>query len=173
VIAGFLILHLARHGNSGPAAFSAYAGVILFARFFLGGLPDRVAPRVTYNMGLLAMAIGLLVVGMGPPPVVAVAGAGILGFGFAFPWSSVAATVLRQTPDHERGSAVSVLSAFFDLFVGMSSFAAGTIADHLGYAAAFWMAVAALGGAAVTGRFVFPAAEERVREPAAMDAVQS
>src|SRR5437588_2772934 len=28
VVTGFLILHLARHGNSGPAAFSAYALVI-------------------------------------------------------------------------------------------------------------------------------------------------
>ncbi|HEX4273989.1 MAG TPA: MFS transporter, partial [Bryobacteraceae bacterium] len=42
VITGFLILHLARHGNSGPAAFTAYAVVILFSRFFLGSLPDRV-----------------------------------------------------------------------------------------------------------------------------------
>jgi MFS family permease len=50
VVVGFLILHLARHGNSGPAAFSAYAGVILLSRFFLGGLPDRIdrdRPRPT------------------------------------------------------------------------------------------------------------------------------
>ncbi|HWF11175.1 MAG TPA: MFS transporter, partial [Bryobacteraceae bacterium] len=44
VITGFLILHLARHGNSGPTAFTAYAMVILFSRFFLGGLPDRMDP---------------------------------------------------------------------------------------------------------------------------------
>ena len=45
VVAGFLILHLANHGNSGPMAFSAYAGFMLLARFFFGGLPDHM-PRV-------------------------------------------------------------------------------------------------------------------------------
>src|SRR5437870_5225346 len=44
VITGFLILHLKSHGNSGPVAFSAYAGMILLSRFFLGGLPDRIEP---------------------------------------------------------------------------------------------------------------------------------
>ena len=51
--------------------------------------------------------------------------------------------------------AVSVLSAFYDLFVGTSSFSAGLIANTFGYAAAFIMAIAALGAAAIAGRFVF------------------
>src|SRR5258708_39860639 len=52
VVTGFLILHLASHGNSGPAAFSAYALVILLGRFFLGGLPDRVRPAITFYGGI-------------------------------------------------------------------------------------------------------------------------
>ena len=156
VIAGFLILHLASRGQSGPAAFSAYAGMILLSRFFLGSLPDRISPRITFYGGLVAMAMGLFVIGLGPSPVPAVAAAALLGFGFSFPWSSVASTVLRNTPQRERGSAVGVLSAFYDLFVGLSSFAAGAVAAHFGYAAAFYMAVAALGAAAFSARFVFP-----------------
>jgi MFS family permease len=155
VVAGFLILHLARHGNSGPAAFSAYAFMILLSRFFLGGLPDRIHPSITYYGGLAAMGLGLTVLAMGPSPVVAVIAAAILGLGFSFPWSSIAGKVLRQTPDRERGSAVGVLSAFYDLFVGVSSFAAGAVAKHVGYSAAFVMAVLALGAAAFAGRFVF------------------
>jgi len=155
VIAGFLILHLAQHGNSGPAAFSAYAGVILLARFFLGGLPDRVHPRITFYFGISAMALGLIVVGLGPSPAVAVAATALLGLGFSFPWSSIAATVLRRTPETERGSAVSLLGAFYDLFVGMSSVAAGAVAGRFGYSAAFMMAAAALGAAAIAGQFVF------------------
>jgi len=155
VITGFLILHLAQHGNSGPAAFSAWAGVILLARFFLGGLPDRIHPRITFYFGIAAMALGLVVVGLGPSPAVAVSAAALLGFGFSFPWSSIVATVLRRTPDTEHGSAVSMLSAFYDLFVGMSSFAAGAISGRFGYSAAFMMAAAALGAAAIAGQFVF------------------
>jgi len=159
VITGFLILHLARHGNSGPAAFSAYAGLILLSRFFLGGLPDRIHPAKTFYGGLVFMMVGLLLIASGPSPAVAVTAAAILGFGFSFPWSAIAATVLRRTPERERGSAVSVLSAFFDLFVGISSFAAGAVSHRFGYTGAFLMAAAALGAAAFAGRFVFPAGE--------------
>jgi MFS family permease len=155
VIAGFLILHLARHGNSGPAAFSTYAGVILLSRFFLGGLPDRIPPAITFYGGVAAMAVGLLVLAGGPPPALAIAAAGLLGLGFSFPWSSVITGVLRQTPEDERGYTVGVLTAFYDLFVGLSSFAAGGIADRFGYPAAFLMAAGALAGAVAAGLYVF------------------
>jgi MFS family permease len=159
VITGFLILHLARHGNSGPAAFTAYALAILLSRFFLGGLPDRVHPRFTYYGGLVAMALGLVILAKGPAPALAVSAAAVLGFGFSFPWSSIAGRVLRQTPERERGSAVGVLSAFVDLFVGLSSFAAGAVVSRAGYSAAFVMAAVALTAAAVAGRFVFQPGE--------------
>src|SRR5579872_3061338 len=155
VITGFLILHLARHGGSGPAAFSAYALAILLSRFFLGGLPDRIPPAITFYGGLAAMATGLTLIALGPSPAMAVTAAAILGLGFSFPWSSIASTVLRQTPNTERGSAVGVLSAFYDLFVGISSFTAGAVANRLGYPAAFVMAASALVAAAIAGRFVF------------------
>jgi MFS family permease len=155
VITGFLILHLARHGHAGPAAFSAYAAFVLLSRFFLGGLPDRIHPRITFYSGLVSMALGLAILATGPAWTGAVIGAALLGLGFSFPWASVASTVLRRTPDGERGSAVSVLSAFYDLFVGMSSFSAGLIANAFGYTSAFVMAILALGAAAVAARFVF------------------
>ncbi len=167
VVAGFLILYLERHGNSGPAAFTAYALVILFSRFFLGGLPDRIHPRITYYCGIGCMALGLLIIATGPPPALAILAAAILGLGFSFPWSSVATTVLRRTPDREHGSAVGILGAFYDLFVGLGSFAAGAVSGRFGYPAAFLMAVAALGAAALLGGPVF----EGVRlEPAKVEA---
>jgi MFS family permease len=164
VITGFLILHLARHGNSGPAAFSTYAGFVLLSRFFLGGLPDRIHPRITFYSGLVGMALGLGILASGPAFTVAIIGAGLLGFGFSFPWASIASTVLRRTADGERGSTVSVLSAFYDLFVGMSSFSAGIVANKFGYSAAFIMAICALSAAAVAGRFVFS-----TKQPSATD----
>src|SRR6185503_3549386 len=151
---GFLILHLAQRGNSGRAAFSGYAVTVLFSRFFLGGLPDRMRPSITYYGGISAMAIGLAILATGPGPVLAIGSTALLGLGFSFPWSSVASTVLRRTPSRERGSAVSILSAFYDLFVGISSFAAGLVANRFGYSAAFTMATISLGAAALVARFV-------------------
>jgi MFS family permease len=160
VVTGFLILHLARFGSAGPVAFSAYALLILLSRFFLGGLPDRIHPAITFYGGLVAMALGLIALAIGPGPILAVAATAILGFGFSFPWSATASTALRRIPSGERGSAVGVLSAFVDLFVGLSSFAAGAVAHRFGYSAAFALAALALIAAAVAGRFVFSAGSE-------------
>ena len=101
------------------------------------------------------MSVGLLVLSGGPGPVVAVAATALLGFGYSFPWASIASTVLRRTPPAQRGSAVSVLSAFYDLFVGVSSFVAGLVAHRFGYTAAFLMAAIALLPAAGFGWKVF------------------
>jgi hypothetical protein len=62
---------------------------------------------------------------------------------------------LHRTPTGERGSSVGLLSAFCDMFVGLSAFAAGAVQAVFGYSAAFVMASAALGGGACMGRFVF------------------
>src|SRR5260370_37320088 len=167
VVTGFLILHLKSHGNTGPVAFSAYAGMILLSRFFLGGLPDRIEPFITYFGGLIFMAVGLLMLAGGPAPVGAVGATALLGFGFSFPWASIASTVLRRTPSAERGSAVGILSAFYDRFVGLSSFAAGWVAHQFCYAAAFVMAAVALGAAAIGGKFVFFARVQASAEPRA------
>ena len=155
VIAGFLILYLAKYGNSGPAAFSAYAVLVLTSRFFLGGLPDRIRPAITFYGGLVFMTAGLLLLASGPAAVTAVIAAAMLGFGLSFPWSSVASTVLRRSSPGERGSALGILTAFYDLFVGISSFVAGAVSGRFGYAAAFLMAAAAVVAAGIAGRFVF------------------
>ena len=167
VLTGFLVLHLAEFGNAGPVAFTAYAMVILFSRFFLGGLPDRIAPSITYYSGLIGMALGLVGIALAPSSGAAIAATALLGLGFSFPWSSVAATVLRRTPENERGSAMGVLSAFYDLFVGISSFAAGFVAKRYGYAPAFLMAAAAILVAAVLGRYVFAPASREAEQQAA------
>ncbi len=157
VITGFLVLHLARYGNSGMAAFTAYAGAMLCSRFFLGGLPDRVHPRITFYFGLTCMRPRDCSCSLrGPRPWIAIAGAGLLGLGFSFPFSSIASTVMRRSANHERGSTVGTLSAFYDLFVGAGSFAAGAVATRFGYSAAFVMAAVALLASALAGWSVLP-----------------
>jgi MFS family permease len=155
VVAGFLILHMAQTGGSGPTAFSAYALMVLLSRFFLGGLPDRVPPQFTFYGGLASMAAGLSLLAFVPGPLTSTAGAILLGFGFAFPWSSIASVVMRRSPSHQRGSTVGVLSAFVDLFVGMSSFAAGALAQRFGYSAAFMLPLGSVTLAAIVGARVF------------------
>ncbi len=164
VVTGFLILYLAQRSQAGPLAFSVYAGFVLMSRFFLGGLPDRVHPRVTFYAGLAFMAVGLAIITAGPTRLWAIVAAALLGFGYSFPWASIASTVIRRAHESERGSSVSVLSAFYDVFVGASSFSAGLLANAFGYRAAFMMALASVAAAAIAGRFVFSTGETETDE---------
>jgi MFS family permease len=136
-------------------AFSAYALMILLSRFFLGGLPDRIRPAITYYMGLLFMGGGLVALAFAPGRLSGIGAAAALGFGFSFPWGAVASVVVRRAHAAQRGRALGVLTAFYDLFVGISSFAAGSIAHDFGYRWTFVMAACCVGVAAVAGRMVF------------------
>ncbi len=164
VMTGFLVLHLAQHGGGGPTAFTAFALMVLTSRFFLGGLPDRIHPAITFYCGIAAMCAGLLLLAFFPGPVWGIASAALLGLGFSFPWSAIGSTVLRRTPANERGSAVSMLSAFYDIAVGTSAFTAGRVAQVYGYSAAFAMAATSLVGAAIVGRWVFADAGHQSHE---------
>lgn len=154
-LAGFLVLHLAERSNCGGTAFAAYAFMVLTSRFFLGGLPDRLSPKVTFLGGLALMAAGLSLIALAPPAPIAIAAAALIGFGFGFPWPSMASFVLEKTADHERPSALGVMSACVDGFVGFSSMAAGAVAARFGYPSIYVMAVFAIGIAALIGQRVF------------------
>ena len=156
-MSGFLTLHLAQRGSAiGGKAFSAYAIVILTSRFFLGGLPDRIGPRVTLYSGLAAMACGLGILSTAPAPWLAVTAAALTGLGFSLPWPSIAATVLNRAPEEERASSVGLLTACVDLFVGIASVADGSIAHKFGYAPIYWLAVIGVAVAAGVGWLVTP-----------------
>jgi len=66
---------------------------------------------------------------------------------------------MRRSPNHERGSTVGTLSAFYDFIVGAGSFAAGAVATKFGYSATFVMAAAALLASALAGWYVLPVEE--------------
>lgn len=151
---GFLALHLARYGAVGGRAFSAYAAMVVTSRFLLSGLPDKLGPKVTYYTGLSCMVVGLATLAAGPSAPIAVAAAALVGFGFSFPWPSLASVILGRVHETERASTLGVLTASIDLFVGLSALIHGGVASRLGYNAVFWLAAACAGASAIAGRTV-------------------
>ena len=141
-IAGFLVLHLADRGNIGGTAVALYAAMILGSRFFLGGLPDKLSPAITFYAGVSMMMVGLLVTATSPPAPIALAAAALTGFGFSFPWPSIASTVLKRAHPAERAASLGAVSAFVDAFVGCSAFLAGKIAKSYGYPSVYLFASA-------------------------------
>jgi MFS family permease len=162
-MSGFLVLHLAQRGNSGGTAFSAYAAMALFARFFLGSLRGRLGPRFTYHIGLGCMMAGLLVIATTPPAWIAIAAAALIGFGYSFPWPSIASAVLGRVPERERASSLGTMTAFVDLFVGFGSFIDGAVAKQFGYAALYWLAAVGLALSFFVSRVNYTTHEEEAQ----------
>lgn len=139
---GFLPLHFDRHGwGKGGDAFAGYGVAVLCTRLALGSLPDRVGSRATLLGGLGLMGIAFVALITAPNRWVAVAATILIGVGYSFPWPSVATIVISRVSEHERGSALGVLTAYYDLFVAFGSFLTGMVAAQWGVTAVFWFAV--------------------------------
>ena len=151
-VAGFIVLHLAARGDIGGTAVALYAGMILLSRFFLGGLPDRLSPAITFYAGISMMTVGLLITAALPPAPIALAAVALVGFGFSFPWPSIAATVLKRAHPAERASTLGAVSAFVDAFVGGSAFLTGKIAKSFGYPTVYVFAAAGVAVSALLAR---------------------
>ncbi|KIG15004.1 major facilitator superfamily MFS_1 [Enhygromyxa salina] len=120
--------------------FSTYAVSAVLLRVFFSWVPER--------LGLIRVLIPSLLAGAGGLALVALASAEIhligaavlcgIGHGFAFPIIS-ALVVTRAQPD-ERGSAIALFTAMFDLGVLLGGPSFGIAAHFAGYPATFGLA---------------------------------
>jgi len=99
-----------------------------------------VTPNVVVRFGgyaivtvcLLIQGLGLLLVWLAPSPEVAILGASLTGMGVSWVYPGLAVETLARTPDANRNSALSALSLFFDLAVGLAGPLMGLAAVSLG-----------------------------------------
>jgi MFS family permease len=150
-LAGFVVLDLRAHGVAGGASvFTAFAVAVFASRVVLSPLPDRVGARATATGAALFEALGLGIIALAGSLSAALAGALIVGVGFAMLFPSLALMVVGEVGEERRGSALGAFTAFFDIGVGLGAPLAGATAALAGYSAVFILgALAALGTAAL------------------------
>jgi MFS family permease len=150
-LAGFVVLDLRAHGVAGGASvFTAFAVAVFASRLVLSPLPDRVGARATATGAALLEALGLGIIALAGSLSAALAGALIVGVGFAMLFPSLALMVVGEVGEERRGSALGAFTAFFDIGVGLGAPLAGATAALAGYSAVFILgALAALGTAAL------------------------
>ena len=144
VLMGYLPLHLATRGGGASTAFAGFSVTVLCTRLLLGSLPDRLGPRTTLLGGLSILAAALLILIYSPNPQVSLLGAILAGFGYSFPWPSLALIVISRVPAHKRGSGLAALTAYYDIFVAGGSVLLGGIAQRAGIVPVFWAGIAAV-----------------------------
>lgn len=124
--------------------FSAYAGVALALRVFLGWLPDRVGAKRVLYPSLATLACGfLLLASTRTSGEVLLAGA-LCGAGHGFTFPLLFSMVVGRARDADRGTAMAIFTALFDLGVLVGGPLLGGIIDLFGYTTMFVTAAALL-----------------------------
>lgn len=138
--------------------YTVYSAAAIVLRVALGWVPDRVGMRRSIVPALLATVAGLLLL-RGADSATDIALAGMLtGTGHAFVFPILSALVVTRAADQERGAALSMYTALFDLGMLVGGPVLGAVLERTDYATMFGVAATV----AVAGGVVWAAWERRV-----------
>ena len=138
VLATFVTLFYAsRHWNGAALCLTAYGlGYIAVRLLFIqtinhyGGFPVAI-------VSLLVVSVGMLLLWRAPAPWMALSGATISGLGFSLVFPALGVEAVKGVPESNRGTALGVYTAFFDVSFFLAGPVAGVIIGVYGYASGF------------------------------------
>jgi MFS family permease len=144
---------LMRESGSAPALLlDAFIGGIIAFRLVAAPLPARLGPTRTVALCATTQAACFLVVAaFASHPIVVAIGAFVGGMAFGLSFPSLALYALERVSESERGLAIGVVSAFFDVGMAVAGAVLGSVTARGGYGAAF---VCSAGCAAVAAALV-------------------
>jgi len=120
--AAFLPLYVDEIGQDGAGAFLLFYGVLVLAIRLIGSrVPDRLGPVRTSTYALVAIAAGLLCIGLIPTAVAAWIATGMLAVGMSLLFPALFTAAVNAAPATERSHAVGTFSLFFDLSQGLGA----------------------------------------------------
>lgn len=156
VITSFIALYYSAHGwTDAWIAISAFGCAFVLSRLLF---VDSIARHGGLNVAFSFLAIeaaGLFLIWIAGHPVLAIAGAGVAGFGFAMLFPALGMIVVELAPPQNRGAAIGAYSMFTDVALCVTGPIAGLLASGAGYAAPFLFgAIAGLIGLAIIGLLV-------------------
>ncbi len=141
--------------------FSLYSAAAIVLRIMLGWVPDRLGPRLTLGPALGCLVVGLVVLAQATGNG-GIALAGILcGTGHAFTFPILSALVVSRAQAQERGTALSVFTALFDLGLLMGAPAFGAVLEHSDFPTMYFSAAVLL----VVGGVAYAVWDRRVAPP--------
>jgi predicted MFS family arabinose efflux permease len=112
----------------------------ILARLSSPGILQRFRGYKVVAGCLLVQTLGMLLIWLAPSPALAIAGGVLTGAGVSWVYPGLGVETLARTPPANRNSALSALSLFFDIAVGVAGPVMGLIASGFGYAAIFFCA---------------------------------
>lgn len=139
----FVALYFDSLGWQGAAfCLSGFGAGFIVARLASPGILHRLRGYTVVAGCLLVQTSGLLLVGLAPSPALVIAGGALTGIGVSWVYPGLGMETLAMIPAANRTLALSALSLFFDVAVGVAGPALGLVAAGYGYAWVFlWSAL--------------------------------
>ncbi|TBF26433.1 MFS transporter (plasmid) [Rhizobium leguminosarum] len=132
ILAFSSLLFVDRQWADGWLAVTSFATALVASRILLGHLPDRLGGPFTALVFAIVEAIGLVTMGLASQPIVALAGAALVGFGYSLVFPGFGIAVVRAAPSQSRGMAMGLYSACLDVALAFSGPALGLVGDVAG-----------------------------------------
>ncbi len=138
VLATFVTLFYAsRHWSGAALCLTAFGVAFIAARLLFIQTINRFGG---YQVGMVCLSVeslGMLMLWLSTAPWVAFAGAAFAGFGFSLVFPSLGVEAVKRVPEHNRGTALGVYTAFADVSFFLTGPLAGAVIGVWGYASAF------------------------------------
>jgi MFS family permease len=153
----------------------AFVGGVIAGRVLFADLPARLGPARTASLCAVIQAAGTFAVAIfAAHPWWVMAGGAMAGTAFGLSFPSLALDALGRVSESDRGVAIGIVSAFFDVGLAASGVLLGSIAKGYGYPAAFVFAAACAAMAGALSRESRgPCRQSRARPPPGCQACRS
>jgi len=151
----FTFLPLAPMLRSG--AFSAAAALLVVgvastaSRWWAGRFGDRRDPHLLLAPGLLAAALGVVVLPLGSAFLIV--GTLLFGIGFGLLQNSTLVLMMRRVPNSEYGLGSTLWNVAFDAGTGLGAFLFGFVIGAVGFSWAFYLCAGLVALALIVVRF--------------------
>ena len=137
-LTAFIALYFNSLGWDNAAyCLTSFGVAFIVARLATPNLLPRFGGYRVVAVCMLVQSLGLLLIWQAPSPELVMLGAGLTGIGVSWVYPGLGVETLGRTPPANRGAALSALSLFFDLAVGLAGPLMGLIASGWGYAEVF------------------------------------
>lgn len=131
--------------------FAVYGAAAVVLRIGFGWVPDRFGPKNVLYPAMGCLGLGFVVLaGAGGNAAIAVAGL-LCGIGHGYGFPILSGITVDRAPDEDRGSAISLFTALFDLGILIAGPSLGLIITTFGYSEMFLVSAVII--AAVTAGF--------------------
>jgi len=129
--------------------FTAYTLAALVLRIGFGSLPDRLGPKRVLAPALVSLTIGFIALAGATQDAHVVAAGALCGLGHGYAFPILFGLVVERTPEANRGMAMAIYTALFDVGVLAGGPFFGWWVERAGFGPMFLVAAGfvALGGA--------------------------